>query len=379
MKILITGGAGFIGSHTADALIQQGHQVRILDSLQPTVHPEGKPAYLNPKAEFQLGDVRDKSAWAEALQGVDAVYHLAAYQDYLTDFSNFFHVNAFSTALLYEMIQADKQYRQIKKIIVAASQAVMGEGKYKCNDCFPQSQTYCFPEIRLEAQLTAGQWDHRCPACQQVMQWVPSDESVIRPCNQYALSKHSQEQIAIQLGKRYNIPSVVMRYSIVQGPRQSFYNAYSGAMRIFALALFLDRQPMIFEDGQQVRDYINIHDVVDANLLVLEQDAADYQVFNVGGGRALTVNEFYRTMQTLVGKEIAPRASGYYRYGDTRHIFSDIAKLQNLGWRPSRNIEQSIGDYWDYLNRQQALDDILEYAEKNMKKQQVIRKADPKR
>ena len=377
MRILITGGAGFIGSHTADALIQQGHQVRILDNLQPTVHPEGKPTYLNPKAEFQQGDVRDKTAWATALKGVDAVYHLAAYQDYLTDFSTFFHVNAVSTALLYEMIQADGRRRQVKKVIVAASQAVMGEGKYKCNSCFPQSQSYWFPEIRLEAQLSAGHWDHRCPTCHQVLQWVPSDENVIKPCNQYALSKHSQEQIAIQLGKRYDIPSVVMRYSIVQGPRQSFYNAYSGAMRIFALGLYLDRQPMIFEDGQQVRDYVNIQDVVDANLLVLEQDTADFQVFNVGGGRAWTVNEFYRTMQALVGKEIAPRVSGHYRYGDTRHIFSETAKLQNLGWRPLRTIEQSIGAYWDYLNRQQALDDILGYAEKNMKKQQVIRKADP--
>ncbi len=197
-------------------------------------------------------------------------------------------------------------------------------------------------------------WDHLCPSCHAVLQWVPSDEKVINPCNQYALSKHSQEQIAIQLGKRYGIPSVVMRYSIVQGPRQSFYNAYSGAMRIFALALFLGRQPMIFEDGRQVRDFVNIQDVVDANLLVLASDTANYQVFNVGGGRAWTVNDFYNTMQSVVGREIEPLVSGYYRYGDTRHICSDTNKLQRLGWRPTRDIKQSIRDYWAYLNDQQA-------------------------
>jgi dTDP-L-rhamnose 4-epimerase len=378
VNILITGGAGFIGSHTADALIAQGHQVRILDNLQATVHPEGKPAYLNSRAEFQYGDVRAKAAWQAALQDVEVVYHLAAYQDYLTDFSTFFHVNAVSTALLYETICDAGLHTQIKKVIVAASQAVMGEGKYKCPTCFAKQPGYHFPDIRLEAQLSAGQWEHRCPSCHAVLQWVPSDEKVINPCNQYALSKHSQEQIAIQLGKRYDIPSVVMRYSIVQGPRQSFYNAYSGAMRIFALALFVGRQPMIFEDGQQVRDFVNIDDVVAANLAVLTSDAANYQVFNVGGGRAWTVIDFYNTMQALVGREIAPLIAGHYRYGDTRHICSDTSKLQGLGWRPSRTIEQSIEAYWEYLNNQQALNDILEYAQKNMQKLNVIRKVKPR-
>jgi dTDP-L-rhamnose 4-epimerase len=377
VKILITGGAGFIGSHTADALIAHGHQVRILDNLQPSVHPQGKPRYLHPRAEFLHGDVRDKRAWHDALKGMEAVYHLAAYQDYLTDFSTFFHVNTVSTALLYEIIQAQDPPRRIKKVIVAASQAVMGEGKYKCPLCFKRQPAYVFPEIRLEAQLSTGQWEHRCPACRSVLQWLPSDEQVINPCNQYALSKHAQEQIAIQLGKRYDIPSVVMRYSIVQGPRQSFYNAYSGAMRIFALALYLGKRPLIFEDGRQVRDFVNIQDVVDANLLVLESDAANYQVYNVGGGRAWSVLEFYDTLQKVVGRNTEPLVAGYYRYGDTRHICSDTEKLQALGWKATRDVRQSIADYWAYLERQQAKDDILEYAEKTMKNQNVIRKAQP--
>jgi dTDP-L-rhamnose 4-epimerase len=243
VNILITGGAGFIGSHTADALIRNGHSVRILDSLQETVHPKGKPGYLHPEAEFMLGDVRDRNRVKQALAGMDAVYHFAAYQDYLPDFSTYFHVNSVSTALLYELIVAQGLTSKIRKVIVAASQAVMGEGRYKCPECYPKEKKFIYPQIRLEAQLSKGRWDHTCPACGQALSWMPSDESVINPCNQYAISKYSQEQISIQLGKRYHIPSVALRYSIVQGPRQSFYNAYSGAMRIFALSLFLINAP----------------------------------------------------------------------------------------------------------------------------------------
>ena len=373
MNILITGGAGFIGSHTADALIACGHQVRVLDNLQKTVHRKGKPEYLNPAAEFMRGDVRKKSDWEKALAGMDAVYHLAAYQDYLTDFSNFFHTNAVSTALLYEVLVETGQYRKMRKVIVAASQAVMGEGRYHCPACDPQAEAPVYPQIRSEAQLARGQWEHACPTCRQDLQWLPSDESVIQPCNQYALSKHSQEQIALQLGSRYDIPSVVMRYSIVQGPRQSFYNAYSGAMRIFALALYFDKAPTIFEDGRQVRDFVNINDVVDANLLVLEHPDADYREFNVGGGQVWSVQAFYDEMQTIAGKQIDPILAEYYRFGDTRHIFSDTTRLQALGWQATRSVQASIEDYWAYLNRQQDMEDILAYAQKHMRSLNVIR------
>jgi dTDP-L-rhamnose 4-epimerase len=370
---LVTGGAGFIGSHTVDALLQAGFNVRILDNLQKGVHPRGIPGYINPRAEFVKGDVRNKGDWEKALNGIDAVYHFAAYQDYLTDFSTFFHVNAVSTALLYEILVEKKIASKIRKVVVAASQAVMGEGRYRCPDCYAKDRRFSYPAIRLETQLSRGQWDHRCDRCRQKLEWQPSDETVVNPCNQYALSKYSQEQIALQLGKRYSIPSVVMRYSIVQGPRQSFYNAYSGAMRIFALSLFFDRRPIIFEDGNQVRDFVNIQDVVDANLLVLEKNAADGQVFNVGGNHAWTVNAFYETMQTVVGRKIEPFKSGYYRFGDTRHIFSDISRLTSLGWVPSRDIRKSIADYWEYINTQHETENILEFAEKQMKQQQVIR------
>jgi len=377
LRVLITGGAGFIGSHTADALIDRGYSVRILDNLQTTVHPRGMPDYLNPDAEFMLGDVRDKDTWEKALKGVHAVYHLAAYQDYLTDFSTFFHVNTVSTALLYEVLVENASQATVEKVIVAASQAVMGEGRYQCPRCHARDGRFVYPDIRLEAQLSRGDWDHRCPTCHGILRWMPSDEQVTNPCNQYAISKFSQEQIALQLGKRYSIPTTVMRYSIVQGPRQSFYNAYSGAMRIFALSLMFDRPPIIYEDGQQVRDFINIGDVVDANILVLENRDSDDRMFNVGGGKPWTVSGFYDTMEDITGKSLPPLVAGYYRYGDTRHIVSDIQRLKGLGWEPRRDLGDSIRQYWDYLHRQNDMDDILAYAERHMKQLQVIRRAHP--
>jgi dTDP-L-rhamnose 4-epimerase len=333
------------------------------------------PDYVNAAAEFVQGDVRDKHAWESVLEGIDVIYHFAAYQDYLTDFSTFFHTNAVSTALLYEVLIEKGWEGQIRKVIIATSQAVMGEGRYRCLLCSDEDGPFLYPDIRLESQLAAGQWDHRCPHCQEALQWLPSDESVIRPCNQYALSKHSQEQIALQLGRRYHIPSVAMRYSIVQGPRQSFYNAYSGAMRIFALSLMLGRPPMIYEDGCQIRDFVNIADVVSANLIVLDNPEANNRIFNVGGGHAWTVNDFYMTMQRRVGKSLEPIRGGYYRFGDTRHIYSDTSALQALGWRPKKTVDDSIEAYWKYLQQQERRAEILEFSEKNMKALHVIRQA----
>jgi len=366
MRILVKGGARFIGSNTVDRLLAKGYKVRILDNLQKPVHIKGKPDYIPEKAEFILGDVRDKATLERAMQGVDAIYHLAAYQDYLPDFSTYFHVNSVSTALIYEIIV--EKNLPIQKVIVASSQAVLGEGLYRCDD-----HGDLIPDIRLEEQLSKGDWEHHCPQCGNYMSYLPTPEDRINPQNQYAMSKHSQEIIAINLGKRYGIPSVAMRYSIVQGPRQSFYNAYSGAMRIFNLNLYFDRQPTIYEDGMQIRDYINYQDVVDANVMVLENDNANYQCFNVGGGKVFTVLKFYGKVQEVTGKNIEPIISKYYRYGDTRHIFSDISQLKSLGWEPKVSIEDSIRQYWEYLKKQTDIDDILEYAEKTMMKQGVVR------
>jgi dTDP-L-rhamnose 4-epimerase len=366
MRILVTGGAGFIGSHTVDRLLDEGHEVRILDNLQKPVHLKGKPDYIPEKAEFILGDVRNKEILENSMRDVDAIYHFAAYQDYLPDFSTYFHVNSVSTAMIYEIIVEKKL--PVKKVIVASSQAVLGEGLYKCSE-----HGEMIPDIRLEKQLSQGDWEHHCTHCRKYMKHLPTPETRINPQNQYAMSKHSQEMIAINLGKRYEIPSVALRYSIVQGPRQSFYNAYSGAMRIFNLHLYFNRQPTIYEDGMQVRDYINYQDVVNANLLVLENKEANYQSFNVGGGKGFTVVDFFNKVQEVTGKNIDPVIAKYYRYGDTRHIVSDIQKLQSLGWQPEVPIEKSIEEYWEYLKKQTNIEDILDYAEKTLMTKGIVR------
>lgn len=366
MNILVTGGAGFIGSHTVDALLARGHKVRILDNLSKPVHLKGKPTYLPKEAEFILGDVRDKDALLAALKGMDAVYHLAAYQDYLPDFSTFFSVNAVSTALIYELIVEHKL--NIKKVVVASSQSVAGEGLYR-----DSKGKLWMPDMRPENQLAAGKWEI-IDAHGGIATPVPTTEDCLNPQNPYGLSKLSQEKACISIGKRYGIPTVAMRYSIVQGPRQSFYNAYSGACRIFCLSVYFDKAPIIYEDGQQLRDFVNIHDVVDANLKVMEDDRANYRAFNVGGGKAYTIVEFGQIVCRVFGKDLPVASSGLYRFGDTRHCISDIGALQSLGWKPQRNAEQSVAEYVEYLRAQTDIEDILDYANSKMKDLNVVRK-----
>jgi len=246
------------------------------------------------------------------------------------------------------------------------------ENRYRMSDSNENGWVYQ-PDIRVEAQLSKGEWEYKCQICGEPLQYMRTPEGMINPQNQYALSKHSEESIAISLGRRYEIPSVALRYSIVQGSRQSFYNAYSGANRIFSLNLFLDKAPTIYEDGGQVRDYVNIQDVVRANLLVLENDEANEQIFNVGGGRAYTVLEFYDIVKEVFEKDIEAKMPGVYRYGDTRHIFSDISKLRSLGWEPQFSPAKSVSDYKKYLEEQTDIQDILDYVEAQMKKMNVVR------
>lgn len=372
MNILVTGGAGFIGSHTVDALVKAGHKVRVLDNLQKPVHLYGKPSWLNSDAEFINGDVRNKDDWKKALNNIEAVYHFAAYQDYLPDFSLFFHVNSVGTALLYET--AVELGLNLAKVIVASSQFVAGEGLYLCESCARQLGPNLRPELRLEK----GLWDHICPVCETPMYWQWTKETHVAPPNAYAMSKHSQEVQAMTFGARYLIPSVALRYSIVQGPRQSFYNAYSGACRIFSLNYYFDKPPIIYEDGLQCRDFINIHDVVRANIMALEDTRMDFEVFNVGGGTAYTVSQFAEMVQNEIQlrkseKLPDPEISGMYRFGDTRNACSDISKLRALGWEPQNTPEQSVKDYVDWLYEQDNVEDILEYSAKIMKELNVVR------
>lgn len=369
MRVLITGGAGFIGSHTADALLARGYQVRALDSLEPPVHPRReRPSYLDERIELVTGDVRDERTLLDALRGCDAVYHLAAFQDYLPIFSRFFDVNVTSTALIYELIVREKL--PIRKVIVASSQATLGEGLYHDADGQP-----VLPDIRPDAQLRAGVWECQPPAGHRgPLKWQPTDETVANPQNQYGISKIAEEKVALHLGKRYEIPSVAMRYSIVQGPRQSFYNAYSGACRVFCLAFHQGAEPEIYEDGQQIRDFVNIQDVVAANLAVLDDPRADYEMFHVGGDRAITVAEFARVVAEVYGRnDYEPKGCGKYRFGDTRHICSDVSKLKALGWRPTRTVHDSVAAYKAWLDAAGDVADILAQARKQMAALNVVR------
>jgi dTDP-L-rhamnose 4-epimerase len=367
--VLVTGGAGFIGSHTVDRLLKLGYDVRILDNLQKPVHLKGKPDYIPKEAEFILGDVRDRDTIENSLKNVDYVFHLAAYQDYLPDFSTFFHVNSVSTALIYEIAVAKNL--PIKKIIVASSQFVNGEGIYRSG-----SGEMFYPKRRSNAQLEKGHWDFT-DSNGEKLEYIWTPETYASPPNQYAISKYSQELMALNFGERYNIPSVALRYSIVQGSRQSFYNMYSGACRIFSLSYYFDKAPTIYEDGMMQRDFVNVHDVVDANLLVMQDDRANYNSYNVGGGKSYTVKKFAE----IVAKEFKKEALGCnipeeYRFGDTRNACSDISKLKSLGWSPKRTAEDSVKEYIEYLRAQTDIQDILDYAEKTMKNLNVVRKTE---
>ena len=346
MNVLVTGGAGFIGSHTVDLLLERGHRVRILDNLASPVHPHGrKPAYVPDDAEFIIGDIRSRNDIVSALRGIDCVFHLAAYQDYLTDFSTFAFVNDGGTALLYEIIV--NQHLPVQKVVLASSQAVYGEGKYVCAEHGVQ-----YPPPRSLDQLERGDWEVKCSVCGEVMTPQPLDESRTNPHNQYAVSKYCQELYALTLGRKHGIPTVAMRYSITQGPRQSFYNAYSGILRSFTVRLLADLPPVIYEDGHQLRDYAWVGDVVRANLLVMENEAADYRAFNVGGDRPVTVLEYAEVLRGVTGRDIQPEVPGQFRFGDSRHTVSDSTSLRNLGWESDTTLEQIVRAYVEWAQAQ---------------------------
>jgi dTDP-L-rhamnose 4-epimerase len=368
MRILVTGGTGFIGSHTSDRLVELGHDVVVLDALTSPVHRDGKPNYLTPGAELYIGDVRNRDLVANLLRRVDAVYHLAAYQDYLPDFARFTEVNVGSTALIYEIAVAEKL--DLSRIVVASSQSAMGEGLYECAEHGEQT-----PDIRSEAALQAGRWDLTCPVCDGPLDMQRTPERISNPQNPYGMSKYAAEMLALNLGKRYGLPTVALRYSIVQGPRQSVYNAYSGACRIFSLHYLLGSAPTLYEDGQAIRDYVNIHDVVDANVLVLTDDRAAGRVFNVGGGTPYTTQEFADVVRRQYGSDQPARISGEYRFGDTRHICSDIDALKQLGWAPTRSPAESVAEYAEWLQGMPGLDGVLAEADAKMRALGVVRKA----
>ncbi len=363
-RVLVTGGAGFIGSHTVDLLLATGYEVRVLDNLQSRVH-QGRPDYMNGDAELVKGDVANRYDLLNALKKVSSVIHLAAYQDYQTDFSNFIHTNTESTALLFELIV--EKGLAVERIVFASSQSVAGEGRYRC-----EQHGVITPGQRTREQLERGDWEIRCPYCTRAMQNLLIDESICEPHTAYGISKLGIELLAASLGRRYGIATTCMRYTYVQGARNSFYNAYSGICRIFALRILNGLPPICYEDGQQLRDYVNVADVARANLIALERADLEPAVFNVGGGHAMTVLQFAQAMLKAAGSNLRPVIPGVFRVGDTRHTISDISLLEELGWTPAIPVSQSIHEYLDWMAPHRDTLKYLTEAEGTMQARQVL-------
>lgn len=368
MRILVTGGAGFIGSHTVDALLRRGYQTRVLDALEPPVHASGaRPRYLSDDVELIVGDVRRREDWERALRGVDAVIHLAAYQDYLLDFSRFAHTNDVGTTLLYEVAVANRL--SLRRVVVASSQAVYGEGTYRC--CTHGTQ---YATSRSLDRLQKGLWEVPCLVCGEEMEAAWTDERTVAPHNQYAVSKYAQELYALTLGRLHGIPTVALRYSIVQGPRQSPLNAYSGVLRIFASRLRRGLPPIIYEDGQQIRDYVAIDDVVEANLLALVGDGIEFNAYNVGGHRSVTVLEYARMLCDVMGVDTELMLPGEFRLGDTRHIRSDVSKVMALGWQAKTPLRDVAVRYLEWLDTLAEIPEQSEAALARMRGLGVVRR-----
>lgn len=365
MRILITGGAGFIGSHLVDRFLSEGFRVRVLDCLDPKVHPYGRPTYLSPQVEFLEGSVTDRDVLRHALQDVDVVSHQAAYQDYMPDFTRFLDVNAVGTALIYELIVQDRL--PVKKVIVASSQAVYGEGQYDCVE-----HGFLLPHPRSQQQLARGDWEVLCPHCGKAAKPRLLREEHMNPYNQYAVSKLAEEKTALGLGWLHGIPSVALRYSITQGARQSLYNQYSGVCRIFFSRAMKDLPLTVYEDGEQTRDFVHVHDVVDANMLVLEQDGANFEAFNVGSGNPLTVRAYAHAILDKLSSGVDLQMPGEYRRGDNRHSVSSIEKLSRLGWRPRRSLNVILEDFLAWIESLGGIPDKVSDAYSHMREAGVV-------
>jgi len=344
-KVLISGGAGFIGSHTADLLLHKGYRVRILDNLSSKTHNGTWPSYLDRRIEKIKGDVRHKKHWLKALKGVSYVIHLAAWMDMQPELSQFFSINTLGTSNLYEVIITRKL--PIKKIVIASSQFVYGQGRWQCS-----KHGIVFPKTRPESRLKKGQWDLICPFCHKHIKPLPHLETHQDPQNPYSISKYTQELIGLNLGQLYQIPSTALRYSIVHGPRQSLKNAYSGALRQFFLWLSSGQPVNCYEDGQQLRDFVSVFDVANANLIALKSKKTNYQVFNVGGDKRYTVIKLAQMIAQIMGKKLNLNKPGLYRAGDTRHSFSDTKKLKKIGWSPEYTEEQNISQFIQWAQKQ---------------------------
>lgn len=363
MRVLVTGGAGFIGSHTVDLLLSEGIEVVALDNLDPQVHRNGSefPPNLqqhrsNRRLQFIHADVRNRERLAYALEGVDAVLHLAAavgvgqsmYEPlYYTD------VNLTGTAALLQVI-AEKRL-PLKKLVVASSMSIYGEGAYRCDLCHEQ-----YPSLRDSQHETDGQWDLRCPQCAGRLIPVPTKEhKPLQPTSIYAITKQTQEEMALCFGPAYGIPTVALRYFNTCGPRQALSNPYTGVVAIFLARLLNGKPPLVFEDGLQSRDFIYVRDIARANFYALTKDGIDSTALNVGTGQPTTILALARLLAESLGVSIEPTVLNRLRTGDVRHCYADITRIrQQLGWEPQTSLEKGLEELLAWAREQRPVDHV---------------------
>ena len=372
-RALVTGGAGLIGSHIVDRLLAANWQVRILDILEPQTHRNGRPQWIDPRAEFVQGDICDPAAIRSALNGIDIVFHEAAYGGYMPDISKYVRVNSFGTAQMLEIIRDDNL--PIEKVLVASSQAVYSEGAAICS-----RHGRVFPRNRPIEQLRTGDFSVRCPVCSEVSEpTAMPEEAPIGGEAVYALTKVDQERLVLIWGKQTGIPTVALRYSCTYGPRQSIFNPYTGVIAIFATRILNEQAPVMYEDGEQTRDFCFVEDVAEANFLAATHSDLDGLPVNVGSGQATTVRQVAAMVARALGSEIEPIARGEFRPGEIRFLTSDISRMSKIGYRPTVDIETGIRRYVDWIRDQGDVRDYFSAAETILRARGIVREVGARR
>lgn len=355
-KVLVTGGAGFIGSHLVDRLVQLGHRVRVLDAFVEQVHGD-TPRRLPAEVEVIRGDVRDRALLDSALEGIEVVFHQAAevgVGQSMYEIERYVGANTLGTAVLLELLAGRRG--RVRKLIVASSMSIYGEGAYNCVECGPIA-----PSLRPLTQLEARDWEMRCARCHAILEPIPTSETKsLDPASVYAVTKQDQEQLCITVGRAYGIPTVALRYFNVYGTRQALSNPYTGVAAIFSGRLLNRQRPLIFEDGLQSRDFTHVSDIVQANIGAMETDRADFHAVNVGTGVPTTVRRMAELLAEGLGVSVEPEIVGRFREGDIRHCVADISNARRLlGYEPLVSIEEGVPQLLEWVREQSATDAVV--------------------
>ncbi len=367
-RALVTGGAGLIGSHVADLLVREGWEVRVLDNLEPQTHRRGKPSWINDRAEFIEGDLRDRETISAALDKIDIVFHQAAYGGYMPEITKYVHVNSLGTAQMLEVIR--EKELPVRKIVVASSQAVYSEGAGECRE-----HGIVFPSVRPVEQLRKGDWAVHCPLCSAITRSVPTPEDApIGGETVYGLTKVDQEKLVLLWGKQTGIPTVALRYSCTYGPRQSIFNPYTGVIAIFCTRLLNNLAPVLYEDGEQTRDFSFVEDIARANLLAAETDKLDGSPVNVGSGTGTPIRQIAEQLSAALKIDIAPEINGEFRPGEMRHLTSDTTRIRAIGYKPDVDLADGIARYIDWIRSQSDIRDYFSEAAEILRNKGIVHK-----